>query len=90
MIVAVVSESPADEAAIRILVDAVLGVRTEPTPTAYIRDRRGWQQILKLVPKILLHTYYRTDAIGLVVVLDSNGSPVTAERTGGDKRIAPA
>jgi hypothetical protein len=47
--------------------------------------RRGWTNILKLLPKAVMYFYYQTDAVGMVVVLDSNGSPVTAERGTGTR-----
>ena len=86
MIVAVLGESPADEAAVRMLVDAILGEKTvAPKPFPRLDLRRGWTNILKLLPKALMYFYYQTDAVGLVVVLDSNGSPVTAERGAGTR-----
>ena len=74
MKIAIVSESPADEAAIRILVDAVLGLSTEPVQTVRIRPR-GWTHVLKVLRKTVMHHHYNTDADGLVVVIDSDQSP---------------
>jgi hypothetical protein len=73
---AVISESPADEAAIRVLVDALLGETTAAAADHY-QARRGWTSVLRLLPTVLknLH-YHQRDVEGLVVVLDSDRSPV--------------
>ena len=74
MKLAVLSESPADQAAIRILVEGILD-----RETAKIVPRlasRGWPFVLDVLPNILRHLYYRTDADGLVIVVDSDDSPV--------------
>ncbi len=75
MKVAVLSESPADEAAIRILVEAVLGQPTEPPPRPTLRSR-GWPSVRDILPSIIKHLHYQTDADGLIVVVDANGSPL--------------
>ena len=86
MIVDVLSESSADEAAIRILVDAVLQLESQAPPGfPRMEFRRGFRGVLKVIPAVLKHAYYQTDADLLVVVLDSNGTPVT-EGTSGEKR----
>jgi hypothetical protein len=74
MKIAVVSESLADEAAVKILVDAVLGIETELI-SARLRPR-GWPSVLNLLPTILKHLHYNTDADGFVVVVDSDESPL--------------
>jgi hypothetical protein len=78
MKLAILSESPADEAALRVLVGYVLG---EPlhlvTPSL---RARGWPSVEQVLPPILRHLHFNTDAHGLVVVVDSDDSPVhTAE-----------
>ncbi|HKG47540.1 MAG TPA: hypothetical protein VKB02_12475 [Pyrinomonadaceae bacterium] len=75
MKIAVVSESPADEAAIKILVDAILGHETELVSAARLRPG-GWPQVLQLIPSILKALHYYTDAEGIAVVVDSDSSPV--------------
>ncbi len=70
MRVAILSESSADEAGLRVLVDAVLGVKTEPV--AMNLESRGWTSVLSTLPTISKALQYRTDAEGLVVVVDSN------------------
>lgn len=75
MKIAVVSESPADEAAIKILVDAILGYETELVSGLRIRPG-GWPQVLQLLPSIFKGLHYYTDAEGIAVVVDSDRSPV--------------
>lgn len=73
MKVAILSESPADEAAISILVSGALGHEIELIP---VRARPGgWSSVMKVLPKVLSELHYRFDADALVVVLDSDDSP---------------
>jgi hypothetical protein len=78
MKIALLSESPADEAALQVLVGYVLGapfVRVEPMLRA-----RGWPSVEQVLPAILRHLHFSTDTDGLVVVVDSDDSVVhTAE-----------
>jgi hypothetical protein len=78
MKVAIYSESPADEAALRILVDALLGAPTEPIDFPWLKSR-GWPSIQQNLPKVVQYLHYRTDAEGLVVVVDSNKSPLPTQ-----------
>lgn len=74
MKVALLSESPADEAALRVLVEGVLRtriLRVEPALRA-----RGWPNVLQVLPAILRHLHFNTDAVGLVVVVDADDSVV--------------
>jgi len=74
MRIAVVSESSADEAAVKILVDAIVGSETE---IVALRTRpNGWPHVLNLLPNIVIRLHYGTDVEGLVVVVDSDESPV--------------
>ncbi|MBA4138181.1 MAG: hypothetical protein C0518_12765 [Opitutus sp.] len=77
MKLAILSESPADEAALRVLVGYVLG---EPLQlvTPSLRAR-GWPSVEQVLPPILRHLHFNTDARGLVVVVDSDDSPVHTE-----------
>ncbi len=75
MKIAVVSESPADEAAIKILVDAIIGHETELVSASRLRPG-GWPQVLNLLPSIAKALHYHTDAEGVAVVVDSDSSPV--------------
>jgi hypothetical protein len=78
MKLAILSESPADEAALRVLVEYVLG---EPfTPVQSSLRARGWPSVEQVLPSIVRHLHFNTDAAGLVVVVDSDDSVVhTAE-----------
>ena len=74
MKIALLSESPADEAALQVLVGYVLGapfVRVEPALRA-----RGWPSVEQLLPAILRHLHFNTDTDGLVVVVDADDSVV--------------
>jgi hypothetical protein len=74
---AIISESPADETALRVLVEAVL---REPvtwvTPTL---RARGWPSVAQVLPAVIRHLHFNTDADGLVVVVDSDDSLVHTE-----------
>ncbi len=78
MNVAILSESPADEAALRVLVEYVLG---EPFTTVQSGLRaRGWPSVEQVLPAVIRHLHFNTEADGLVVVVDSDDSvPHTAE-----------
>jgi len=75
MKVAVLSESPADEAAVWILVQGLLDVEGElvPWPTP---KTRGWRGVLNSADPVLHYLHYSTDADALVITLDSDLSPV--------------
>lgn len=74
----ILSESPADEAALRVLVGYVLGEPfTLVTPSL---RARGWPSVEQVLPPILRHLHFNTDAHGLVVVVDSDDSPVHDEK----------
>ncbi|MGH7775264.1 MAG: hypothetical protein ACREQA_23805 [Candidatus Binatia bacterium] len=75
MNVAVLSESPADEAAVRILIGGILGSSTQVVSYPPLR-MRGWPSILQLLPSVLKHLHYQTDTEALALVIDSNNSPV--------------
>jgi hypothetical protein len=75
MKVAVLGESRADEEALHILTAAMLGRTTERIAGPSLRSR-GWPSVLTVVPAVLTYLYYRTDAHGLVVIVDSNSSPL--------------
>ena len=71
MKVAILSESPADEAAIRILIDGIIGGPTQPADMPPIRTR-GVSGVFTILPTVLKHLHYRTDADALVIVVDSD------------------
>jgi hypothetical protein len=78
MNIALLSESPVDEAALRVLVEYVLGQKfNQITPSL---RARGWPSVELVLPAILRHLHFNTRADGLVVVVDSDDTPVhTAE-----------
>jgi len=78
MKVAIVSEFTADEAAIKILVDAVVGRETHLVSSPKLRPK-GWPSVLNLLPSIIKHLHYNSDAHGLAVVVDSDDSPLHNE-----------
>jgi hypothetical protein len=74
MKLAILSESPADEAALHVLVEYVLdGPFT--TVQAALRAR-GWPSVEQVLPPIVRHLHFNTDADSLVVVVDSDDSVV--------------
>jgi hypothetical protein len=75
MKVAILSESPADEAALRILVNGLLGRETQAISPLRLQSR-GWPSVRRILPAVFKHLHYQTDAEGFVVVVDSNDSSV--------------
>jgi hypothetical protein len=75
MKVAVLSESSADEAAVRLLVEAILGVQTTSPEPLTLRSR-GWPAVRDVLPAVIRHLHFQTDAAGLVVVADSDRSVI--------------
>jgi hypothetical protein len=74
MKVAYFAESPADQAALTILTEAILGRQTEPVIHAGLRHR-GWPTVRTVLRSVLLELHYHTDAEGFVLIVDANGSP---------------
>ncbi len=77
MKLAILSESPADEAAIRVLVESVLEGPVKLHQPAL--RARGWPSVAQVMPAVLRHLHFNTDADGLVVVVDSDDSVVHTE-----------
>jgi hypothetical protein len=75
MKLAVLSESGADEAAVRILVEAIVQETTEPVSASRLATR-GWPSVVQVLPAVLRYLHYRTDTEAFVVVADSNHSPL--------------
>ena len=74
MKVALLSESPADETALRVLVAAVL-----PAPPQFVAPgfrARGWPNVAQLMPAVIRHLHFNTDTDALVVVVDADDSVV--------------
>lgn len=74
MRIAVVSEFTADEAAVKILTDSILGIETELVAPRRSRPR-GWPSLLNLLPTIIKDLHYNSNAEGLVMVVDSDETP---------------
>jgi hypothetical protein len=74
MTVALLSESPADETALRVFVAAIL----EQPPRFVLPGfrARGWPNVAQLMPAVLRHLHFNTDTDVLVVVVDSDDSVV--------------
>jgi len=75
MKVIVFGESQADEAAIRLLAERLLGQETAPLPLPPLRSR-GYHGLRQALPMVIKHAHYRTEADGLIAVVDSNGTPL--------------
>lgn len=78
MKLAILSESPADETALRELVGAALG--RSPQLVAPGFRARGWPNVAQVMPAVLRHLHFNTDAEALVVVVDADDSVVHTER----------
>jgi hypothetical protein len=76
--IAVLSESPADEAALRVLIAAAL--RAEPAFVAPGFRARGWPNVAQLLPAVVRHLHFNTDTDALVVVVDADDSVVHTAR----------
>ncbi len=79
MKLAVLSESSADEAALRILVDGLLASPADAVDLNQFASRSGWTSRLQILPIVIKHLHYHTDADALVFVVDSDlSAPHTA------------
>lgn len=92
MKVAVLSESPADEAAIRIIISGILGGEIEPIHFDSSIRARGWPGIKTLLPVIIPRLHYHSDAEALAIVVDSDSSTIhldthDIETAAGDCRL---
>lgn len=74
MRLAIFSESPADEAAVHVLVEAVL--RKPITRVESQLRARGWPNVAQMLPAVIRYLHFNTDADGLVVTVDSDDSVV--------------
>lgn len=77
MKVALLSESPADETVLRVLVEAVLGAR--PKFVSPGLRARGWPNVAQVLPAVIRHLHFNTDTDALVVSCDSDDSVVHTE-----------
>ncbi len=78
MKIAILSESPADEAAIAVLAAAVLGGPFDLVQPAL--RARGWPNVAQVLPAVIRHLHFNTRADALIVVVDSDDSPVHTTR----------
>jgi hypothetical protein len=62
MKIAYFAESPADQAALKILTEAVLGRQTELVNHAGLRHR-GWPSVKNALRSVLLELHYHTDTV---------------------------
>ena len=75
MKVAVFSEADRDELAVRILIEGVLGKTT--SPVAFPLGARGWDGLKNNLPTVIRSLHYnKPDAEGLIVVADSDNTPL--------------
>jgi hypothetical protein len=74
MKLALLSESPADEVALRVLVTAVLG--GPPHFVAPGFRARGWPNVAQVLPAVIRHLHFNTETDLLAVVVDSDDSVV--------------
>lgn len=74
MKVAIVSESPADEAAVRVLAEVVLNTTIESVQVA--RRTWGFGAALSILKPALCWAHYQQTADGVILVVDSNNTPV--------------
>src|SRR5258705_5720411 len=75
MKVSIISESPADEAAIRILIEGMLGRQTQSVVPSSVRSP-GISGALKILPAALRELHYHKDVEALIVIVDSDKTPV--------------
>jgi hypothetical protein len=75
MRVGILAESPYDALSIRMLADAILGFQTQE-PSGYPLAARSWPRLLNDAAAAFVALYYGSDAEGLIVVADTDHSPV--------------
>jgi hypothetical protein len=74
MRISLLSESPADEAVLRVLVEAVLRQSFRQIQPAL--RARGWPNVIQVLPAIIRHLHFNTDVDALVVTCDSDDTVV--------------
>ena len=80
MEIAVLSESAVDDVAVRILVEAMIEKPIEWQGIPWLKTR-GWPSILDILPKAIQYFHYKTDVRGIVIVADSDRSPLHCPET---------
>ncbi len=76
MKVTIFSESPNDEAALRILVETILGEKIEEVPRQNQLRSRGVDKLLEVAPIVIRAAYYQTESEAIVIVCDSDDEPI--------------
>jgi hypothetical protein len=74
MRVAYLAESPADQTALTILTESILGQATESVSHTGLRHR-GWPSVRSVLRPVLKELHWHSDAEGFVLIVDSNSSP---------------
>jgi hypothetical protein len=87
MKIAFFSESPADEAALAILVSGILGEEVEQASLQVHIQARGSSNIDKILPTVIRAVNYNSDAEALVVVSDSDDTPVHLDSHDGRRNL---
>jgi hypothetical protein len=75
MKLAIYSESSADEAAVHVLANSILGQENVLVNPKRVRSR-GWPGVRNMLAAIYLDFYFQTDVEGLVVVVDSDHAKI--------------
>jgi hypothetical protein len=75
MKVGIVSESPADDAVIRILLEAITRRKIDVIASARVRAG-GWPSMLQVIEVEYKRLHYATDAHAIVAIADSDDSPI--------------
>ncbi|HLG13297.1 MAG TPA: hypothetical protein VJH03_02075 [Blastocatellia bacterium] len=88
MKVDILSESPEDEAAVRIILDAILGRATESTGTKR-NPPAGWGAVRQNLPPLMRAMHFNPAAAALVIVVDSDDSPIHSPEHDEPGSIAP-
>src|SRR2546423_9484202 len=76
MRLAVLSESSADEAAIRIIVRGILDREIQDISVESSLRAGGWPGIRSLLPVIIPRLHYNSDAEALALIVDSDTSTI--------------
>lgn len=75
MRLAVLGESPADEAALRVLVEGILERKVE-LADGYRLRARGWPYVRQVLPAVFKYLYRQTRADALAVIVDSDHTSI--------------
>ena len=76
MKIGIISESPADAAVLEILLNALTHRTHTILPNAVRQRPGGWHGVISAIRAELTNLHYRTDAGGMIAVVDSDDSPL--------------